>query len=167
MRTRELKADRERLQPWVYAASLILNGTGATRKTAFRRHDKSYVALPKIDESSAANRARCGSGGGPECRLARAPAAAFRLPLDEIHSWFVSRLSPGSSPIARCRALREGMRSQYCGSGVIFAAFLVVRPLRQRPSSIDCMGVSCRVGALATGTGFAGTTQYITSTPGA
>jgi DNA-binding beta-propeller fold protein YncE len=32
-----------------YAASLILNGTGATPKTAFYRHDKSYVAFLKID----------------------------------------------------------------------------------------------------------------------
>jgi DNA-binding beta-propeller fold protein YncE len=32
-----------------YAASLILNGTGATPKNAFFRHDKSYVALLKID----------------------------------------------------------------------------------------------------------------------
>jgi DNA-binding beta-propeller fold protein YncE len=35
-----------------YAASLILNGTGATPKTAFYRHDKSYVALLKIDGKS-------------------------------------------------------------------------------------------------------------------
>ena len=32
-----------------YAASLLLNGTGPTPKTAFYRHDKSYVALLKID----------------------------------------------------------------------------------------------------------------------
>jgi DNA-binding beta-propeller fold protein YncE len=32
-----------------YAASLILNGTGGTPKTAFYRHDKSYVALLKIE----------------------------------------------------------------------------------------------------------------------
>ena len=32
-----------------YAASLILNGTGGTPKTAFYRHDHSYVALLKID----------------------------------------------------------------------------------------------------------------------
>ena len=32
-----------------YAASLILNGSGGTPKTAFYRHDKSYVALLKID----------------------------------------------------------------------------------------------------------------------
>jgi DNA-binding beta-propeller fold protein YncE len=35
-----------------YAASLILNGTGGTPKTAFYRHDKSYVALLKIDGKS-------------------------------------------------------------------------------------------------------------------
>jgi DNA-binding beta-propeller fold protein YncE len=35
-----------------YAASLILNGTGGTSKTAFYRHDKSYVALLKIDGKS-------------------------------------------------------------------------------------------------------------------
>jgi DNA-binding beta-propeller fold protein YncE len=32
-----------------YAASLLLNGTGPTPKTAFYRHEKSYVALLKID----------------------------------------------------------------------------------------------------------------------
>jgi len=32
-----------------YAASLILNGTGATPKTTFYRHEHSYVALLKID----------------------------------------------------------------------------------------------------------------------
>ena len=32
-----------------YAASLILNGTGGTPKTAFYRHEHSYVALLKID----------------------------------------------------------------------------------------------------------------------
>jgi DNA-binding beta-propeller fold protein YncE len=32
-----------------YAASLILNGTGGTPKIAFYRHDKSYVALLKIE----------------------------------------------------------------------------------------------------------------------
>jgi hypothetical protein len=37
-----------------YAASLILNGTGGTPKTAFYRHDKSYVALLKIDGTQAA-----------------------------------------------------------------------------------------------------------------
>src|SRR5215467_12333150 len=35
-----------------YAASLILNGTGGTPKTAFYRHEKSYVALLKIDRKS-------------------------------------------------------------------------------------------------------------------
>ena len=35
-----------------YAASLILNGTGGTPKTAFFRHEKSYVALLKIDGKS-------------------------------------------------------------------------------------------------------------------
>jgi DNA-binding beta-propeller fold protein YncE len=35
-----------------HAASLILNGTGGTPKTAFYRHDKSYVALLKIDGKS-------------------------------------------------------------------------------------------------------------------
>jgi len=35
-----------------YAASLILNGTGGTPKTAFYRHEKSYVALLKIDGES-------------------------------------------------------------------------------------------------------------------
>jgi DNA-binding beta-propeller fold protein YncE len=32
-----------------YAASLILNGTGGTPKTAFYRHERSYVALLKIE----------------------------------------------------------------------------------------------------------------------
>src|SRR5246500_5126621 len=35
-----------------YAASLILNGTRGAPKTAFYRHDKSYVALLKIDGKS-------------------------------------------------------------------------------------------------------------------
>ena len=35
-----------------YAASLILNCTGGTPKTAFYRHEKSYVALLKIDGES-------------------------------------------------------------------------------------------------------------------
>ena len=32
-----------------FAASLLLNGTGGTAKTAFYRHEKSYVALLKIE----------------------------------------------------------------------------------------------------------------------
>jgi DNA-binding beta-propeller fold protein YncE len=32
-----------------YAASLLLNGTGGTPKSAFYRHEKSYVALLKVD----------------------------------------------------------------------------------------------------------------------
>jgi hypothetical protein len=32
-----------------YAASLILNGTGGAPETAFYRHEKSYVALLKIE----------------------------------------------------------------------------------------------------------------------
>jgi DNA-binding beta-propeller fold protein YncE len=35
-----------------YAASLILNGTGGTPKTAFYRHEKSYVALLKVEGKS-------------------------------------------------------------------------------------------------------------------
>jgi hypothetical protein len=32
-----------------YAASIILNGTGPTPKSAFYRHDHSYVVLLKIE----------------------------------------------------------------------------------------------------------------------
>jgi DNA-binding beta-propeller fold protein YncE len=32
-----------------YAASIILNGTGGTPKTAFYRHEHSYVSLLKIE----------------------------------------------------------------------------------------------------------------------
>jgi DNA-binding beta-propeller fold protein YncE len=46
-----------------YAASLILNGTGATPKTAFYRHDKSYVALLKIDGKAVRKVARAEVGG--------------------------------------------------------------------------------------------------------
>ena len=46
-----------------YAASLILNGTGGTPKTAFYRHDKSYVALLKIDGKSVRKVAQADVGG--------------------------------------------------------------------------------------------------------
>jgi DNA-binding beta-propeller fold protein YncE len=41
-----------------YAASLILNGTGGTPKTAFYRHEHSYVALLKIDGKTVRKRHR-------------------------------------------------------------------------------------------------------------
>jgi DNA-binding beta-propeller fold protein YncE len=46
-----------------YAASLILNGTGATPKTAFFRHDHSYVALLKIDGKTVRKVAEAEVGG--------------------------------------------------------------------------------------------------------
>src|SRR6516162_7287920 len=46
-----------------YAASLILNGTGGAPKTAFYRHDKSYVALLKIDGKSVRRVAQADVGG--------------------------------------------------------------------------------------------------------
>jgi DNA-binding beta-propeller fold protein YncE len=46
-----------------YAASLILNGTGGTPKTAFYRHEKSYVALLKIDGKSVRKVAQTDVGG--------------------------------------------------------------------------------------------------------
>jgi DNA-binding beta-propeller fold protein YncE len=46
-----------------YAASLILNGTGATPKTAFYRHEKSYVALLKIDGKTVRKVAQADVGG--------------------------------------------------------------------------------------------------------
>ena len=45
-----------------YAASLILNGTGGTSKTAFY-HDKSYVALLKIDGKTVRKVAQADVGG--------------------------------------------------------------------------------------------------------
>jgi DNA-binding beta-propeller fold protein YncE len=46
-----------------YAASLILNGSGGTPKTAFYRHDKSYVALLKIDGKTVRKVAQADVGG--------------------------------------------------------------------------------------------------------
>jgi DNA-binding beta-propeller fold protein YncE len=46
-----------------YAASIILNGSGPTPKTAFYRHDKSYVALLKIDGKSVRKVSRADVGG--------------------------------------------------------------------------------------------------------
>ena len=46
-----------------YAASLILNGTGGTPKTAFYRHEHSYVALLKIDGKSVRKVAQADVGG--------------------------------------------------------------------------------------------------------
>ena len=46
-----------------YAASLILNGTGGTPKSAFYRHDKSYVALLKIDGKTVRKVAQADVGG--------------------------------------------------------------------------------------------------------
>jgi len=46
-----------------YAASLLLNGTGGTPKTAFYRHDKSYVALLKIDGKAVRKVAQADVGG--------------------------------------------------------------------------------------------------------
>ena len=46
-----------------YAASLILNGTGGTPKTAFYRHDNSYVALLKIEGKTMRKVAQADVGG--------------------------------------------------------------------------------------------------------
>lgn len=46
-----------------YAAFLILNGTGGTPKSAFYRHDKSYVALLKIDGKTVRKVAEADVGG--------------------------------------------------------------------------------------------------------
>src|SRR6202008_3005599 len=46
-----------------YAASLILNGTGGTPKTAFFRHEHSYVALLKIDGKTVRKVAEADVGG--------------------------------------------------------------------------------------------------------
>jgi len=46
-----------------YAASLLLNGSGGTPKTAFYRHDKSYVALLKIDGKTVRKVALADVGG--------------------------------------------------------------------------------------------------------
>jgi DNA-binding beta-propeller fold protein YncE len=46
-----------------YAASLILNGSGATPKNAFYRHEHSYVALLKIDGKTVRKVAQADVGG--------------------------------------------------------------------------------------------------------
>jgi DNA-binding beta-propeller fold protein YncE len=46
-----------------YAASLLLNGTGGTPKTAFYRHEHSYVALLKIDGKAVRKVAQAEVGG--------------------------------------------------------------------------------------------------------
>ena len=59
-----------------YAASLILNGTGGTPKTAFYRHDHSYVALLKIDGKSVRKVGQADVGGLAE-GLAFSPDGHF------------------------------------------------------------------------------------------
>ena len=46
-----------------YAASILLNGTGSTPKTAFYRHDSSLVALLKIEGKSVRKVAEAEVGG--------------------------------------------------------------------------------------------------------
>jgi DNA-binding beta-propeller fold protein YncE len=46
-----------------YAASLLLNGTGGTPKSAFYHHEKSYVALLKIDGKTVRKVAQADVGG--------------------------------------------------------------------------------------------------------
>jgi short chain dehydrogenase len=46
-----------------YAASVILNGTGGTPKTAFYRHEHSYVSLPKIEGKTVRNVGQLDVGG--------------------------------------------------------------------------------------------------------
>ena len=59
-----------------YAASLILNGTGGTPKTAFYRHDHSYVALLKIEGKSVRKVGQADVGGLAE-GLAFSPDGHF------------------------------------------------------------------------------------------
>ena len=59
-----------------YAASLILNGTGGTPKTAFYRHDHSYVALLKIGGKSVRKVGQADVGGLAE-GLAFSPDGHF------------------------------------------------------------------------------------------
>lgn len=59
-----------------YAASLILNGTGGTPKTAFYRHDRSYVALLKIVGKSVRKVGEAGVGNLAE-GLAFSPDGRF------------------------------------------------------------------------------------------
>src|SRR5690349_11265486 len=59
-----------------YAASLILNGTGATPKTSFFRHEHSYVALLKIDDKTVRKVAQAEVGGLAE-GLAFSPDGHF------------------------------------------------------------------------------------------
>ena len=59
-----------------YAASLILNGTGGTPKTAFYRHEHSYVALLKIDGNTVRKVGQTDVGGLAE-GLAFSPDGHF------------------------------------------------------------------------------------------
>jgi DNA-binding beta-propeller fold protein YncE len=59
-----------------YAASLILNGTGGTAKTAFYRHEHSYVALLKIDGKTVRKVGQADVGGLAE-GLAFSPDGRF------------------------------------------------------------------------------------------
>src|SRR3954454_5053078 len=59
-----------------YAASLILNGTGATPRTSFFRHEHSYVALLKIDDKTVRKVAQAEVGGLAE-GLAFSPDGHF------------------------------------------------------------------------------------------
>ena len=59
-----------------YAASLILNGTGGTPKTAFYRHEHSYVALLKIGGKTVRKVGQADVGGLAE-GLAFSPDGGF------------------------------------------------------------------------------------------
>ena len=59
-----------------YAASLILNGTGGTPKTAFYRHEHSYVSLLKIDGNTVRKVGQTDVGGLAE-GLAFSPDGHF------------------------------------------------------------------------------------------
>ena len=61
-----------------YAASLILNGTGGTPKTAFYRHEHSYVALLKIDGKTVRKVGKPMSAASPKASLS-APTGAFSM----------------------------------------------------------------------------------------
>jgi DNA-binding beta-propeller fold protein YncE len=75
-----------------YAASLILNGTGGAPKTAFYRHEKSYVALLKIEGKTVRKVAQTDVGGLAE-GLAFSPDGQYL---------YVGNFVEGDIDILRC-----------------------------------------------------------------
>jgi DNA-binding beta-propeller fold protein YncE len=90
-----------------YAASLLLNGTGGTPKTAFYRHDKSYVALLKIDGKTVRKVAQADVGGLAE-GIAFSPDGRYL---------FVGNFVDGNIDILRVDALRarQEINAQFGG----------------------------------------------------